>query len=167
MSYELSAASLSEMRKTGLVSFADFITENDVQILRHSDGERDSFQKCPLTKKIFIHRSLGKLLFELTEERPIRLVMTKKVAASETLIANDISIEEIYVGMYLSFEDFSVTFFTSELEEIPAEGIVAYYGSARARYLMKEKDNDSSYLLTKGYASGDKLKDKEYPFVFK
>lgn len=168
MGYELSASQLSEMRKNGFVVFADFISEQDVAVLKHSDGDRDSFQRCPLTKKILANRDLGKLVFELCAQRPLRLVLSKKVINEEMFCLNDVSIDEVYIGMFLSYEDLSVTFFNKDHNpEFESDGMVAVYGNARSRYIQKMYDEDASYLLKKGYASGDKLSTHEYPFIYK
>ena len=168
MGYEISASQLTEITKYGIGTFVDFFTEQEAQILKHGDGKRDSFQRCPLTKKIVTSRDLGKLLFEITNKRPIRLVMTTKVSAGEIFYAKDISIEEIYLCIYYSFEDLTAQFFLSDYEiEFPDNGFVALYGDARARYMQKDFDDNRQFLLNQGYSSGDKLKTESYPFVFK
>jgi hypothetical protein len=168
MSYEISASQVSELKKTGRVQFVDFITETEVAILKHPKKERDSFQECPLSKKILSNHDLGKLLYELLHKRPIRLVMSKKIKANDRCDLLHISIDEVYLGMFLSFEDKSVLFFTKEfIPHFESEGILAVYGEARARYIKKEEDPESVYLLKQGYASGDKLLTSKFPFVYK
>ena len=168
MGYEISASQLTEITKTGAVAFSSFLSEKEIQILKHSNGVRDSFLRCPLTKKIFIHRDLGKLLFEIIEKRPIRLVMTKKVSEKESFDLSKISIEEIYIAIYFSFNNTETIFFTKDYIPIfEEEGIIAIYGDARARYVKKEEDLDNAYLLKNGYSSGDKLIISQYPFIFK
>lgn len=168
MGYEISAKDLSEFTKTGQVSFVDFITSDQIQILKHGQSVRDSFLHCPLTKKIFTKRDLGKLLFEMIEKKPIRLVFSKKITKQQTLILEDIAIDEIYIGMFLSFKDGSVLFYNKDVEpEFEDDGIVVAFGEARARYLPKEEDKENSYLLKMGYAAGDKLKTKDFPLVYK
>ncbi len=168
MGYEISASQVSEFTKTGKVQFIDFITENQVSILKHAQGDRDSFQKCPLSKKILVNHDLGKLLFEILLKRPIRLVMSKKVKAGDICDLEKISIDTVYLGMFLAFDDKSVLFFNKEFTpKFECEGIVAIYGEARARYIKKEEDPDNVYLLKQGYASGDKLLATKFPFVYK
>jgi hypothetical protein len=168
MGYEISSGQLTELTKTGTVTFADFITEMEGQILSHSPGTIDSFQKCPLTKKIFVNRGIGNLLFEMIKKRPIRLVHSKKLAKNTFFSLEDVSIDQVYLGMFLSYTDRTVEFFTKDyVPEFETDGIVVVYGEARARYIQKDEDVDGSYLLKQGYASGDKLATKDYPFVYK
>lgn len=168
MGYEISASQVSELTKTGRVQFVDFITDEDVSILIHSQGTRDSFQKCPLSKKILVNRSLGKLLFDILLKRPIRLVMSKKVEAGDRCDLTTISIDEVFIGMFLSFEDKSVVFFNKDfIPEFESAGMIAIYGEARARFIKKDEDPESVYLLKQGYASGDKLDTAKFPFVYK
>ncbi|MCH9811476.1 hypothetical protein K0U07_01785 [bacterium] len=168
MGYEISAKDLTEITKTGTVTFAEFLSEEEVAILKHSGNTRDSFQNCPLTKKILTKRDLGKLLFEILEKKPIRLVFSKNISPPATFPLEDLSIDEVFIGMFLSYEDGSVTFFTKEATpELTDAGMMVVYGNARARFLPKEADKESSFLLKKGYASGDKLETKDYPLIFK
>ena len=168
MGYEISASQLTELKKIGSVVFADFITETESSILNHSSGKRDSFKNCPLTKKILVNRNLGNLLFEIITKRPIRLVFSKKVKQGEFFSITDVSIDEIYLGMFLSYTDKTVLFFTKDyVPEFESDGMVVLYGDARARYIQKDEDSDGSYLLKQGYASGDKLKSSSYPLVYK
>ena len=168
MRYEISASQLSEIAKNGVVWFTNVITESELAILKHHAGTRDSFQICPLTKKILTSRSLGSLLFEIIEKRPIRLVMSKKMHPNESLDFDHISIDTIYLGIFFPFDgDASLFFNKNFVPEFETEGLVVLYGDARARYVRKDQDPEVSYLLKKGYASGDKLSDKEYPLVFK
>ena len=168
MGYEISASQFTEIKKTGKVSFASFLSEEKIQILKHSSGVRDSFLRCPLTKKIFINRDLGKLLFEITEKRPIRLVMSRKVNEKESFDLSKISIEKIYIGIYFSFENTETIFFTKDyIPTFEEEGIVAIYGDVRARYIQKKGDLDTGYFIRNGYSSGDKLNISQYPFIFK
>ena len=168
MGYEISASQLTEIAKEGFTVFKDFITEEEASILKNSSPVRDSFQQCSLTKKIVLKRDLGKLLFEIIGKRPIRLVMSKKTAPMESIYLKDISIEEIYIGIFFSFEDFTATFFKKDLEmEMPSSGFLALYGDARARYMQKEEDKDKHYLLNKGFASGDKLDSERFPLIYR
>ncbi|MCH9622124.1 MAG: hypothetical protein S4CHLAM20_15590 [Chlamydiia bacterium] len=168
MTYEISASLLIEIKKTGKVVFADFITETQIQILSHHADERDSFQICPLTKKILANRALGKLIYEIIEEKPIKLVMSKKVHKGEVFSIKDISIETVYIGVFFPFDGSGTMFFMPDhLPDFETDGLVALYGDARARYMQKEHDPDMGYLITKGYAGGDKLKSSEYPLIYK
>ena len=168
MGYEISAKDLSEITKTGKVTFADFLSEREATILSHSGDKRDSFQTCPLSKKILTKKALGTLLFEILEKRPIRLVYSKNVTGETTFPLERLSIEEVYLGMFLSYKDHSVTFYTKEATpDLEGPGMLVFFGDARARFLLKEEDSERSYLLKKGYASGDKLETKDYPLVFK
>jgi hypothetical protein len=168
MGYEISASQLTELVKEGFVVFKDFITKNDMEILENSKVERDSFQKCPLTKKILLNRDLGKLIFEIIGKRPIRLVMSKKIFSMDSIFIKNISIEEIYIGVFFSFEDLTATFFLPFVEmEMPCSGFLALYGDSRARYIQKEEDIEKHYLLSKGFASGDKLDSARFPLIFK
>ena len=168
MRYEIQASQLSEIKKTGKVAFVDFINETQRQILAHNAEKRDSFQFCPLTKKILVNRALGDLLYEIIEQRPIKLIYSKKVGKNESFSIANVSIETIYIGIFFPFDDSPVIFFTEKYDtEFDTDGLVALYGDARARYLQKEQDSESSYLLKKGYANGDRLNSSEYPLVFK
>jgi hypothetical protein len=168
MRYEIQAGQVSEIKRNGNVLFLDFIDETGIQILSHNAATMNSFQICPLTKKILSNRALGQLLFEIVEERPIKLVMSKKVSKDESISINDISIETIFIAIFFPFDGSPTMFFTDLYSPVfETEGLVAFYGDARARYIPKDNDIDSRYLLKKGYAGGDKLSAIDYPLVFK
>ncbi|MCH9624790.1 MAG: hypothetical protein S4CHLAM27_12270 [Chlamydiia bacterium] len=115
-----------------------------------------------------VNRELGNLLFEMIKKRPIRLVHSKKLSKHTFFSLEDISIDEVYLGMFLSYTDRTVQFFTKDyIPEFETDGMVVVYGEARARYIQKAEDIDGSYLLKQGYASGDKLATKDYPLVYK
>ena len=168
MGYELSASSLSAFQKTGIVEFLEFASEEQIQILSHSAGTRDSFQTCPLTRKILTHRDLGTLLNEIIQKRPIKLIMSKKLSQDEIFTPLDISIESVYIALFFPFDGSSTHFLMPEIEfEAPSEGLMVVYGDARARFVPKKNDPETGYFINKGYAGGDRLKSAEYPFVFK
>jgi len=168
MGYELPASSLSEIKKNGKVEFLEFVSEEQIQILSHHADRRDSFQSCPLTKKILTARDLGKLLNEIVQERPIKLIYSNKLLQGREFNASVIPVETVFIGIFFPFDGSPTLFFMPEVTfEAPANGLVVLYGDARARFVPKDEDPDAGYFIKKGYAGGDKLKATEYPLVFK
>lgn len=168
MRYQIPARELSLLKKEGHVFLIDFVSEEDIKILAHNADKRDSFQFCPLTKKILTNRALGTLLYDMIEQRPIKIVMSKNVKKGQIFSLKDVSIETVLIAIFIPFDGTPALFFTpGYLPEFECDGMVALYGDARARFAKKDGDDDASYLLRKGYAQGDMLKSSEYPLVFK
>ena len=65
--------------------------------------------------------------------------MSKKVEAGDRCDLTTISIDEVFIGMFLSFEDKSVVFFNKDfIPEFESAGMIAIYGEARARFIKKD-----------------------------
>ena len=168
MAYQLSASQLSSYRKEGHFSAKDLFSENDISIILDSKEGMNTFQEDPNLKKVITKRGLGKLFFEITEKSLHRLVQTRTVSANQEILLQNISIEPIYIALFFNYDDHLITFFNQTHSHMTnSEGLLLVYGDPRARYVKKDHDINSAYLLNKGYANGDKLPSEEYPLLRK
>ena len=117
--------------------------------------------------KILCHNRLGHVLFQLTGERPIRLLCDQVVMSSEEIDIQQVPFFGVLIGLALPVATSSLIIF-SPRHSLCVKGAFLFvvYGFHDTRY--RYMTNPLSYSLRGlGYESGDLLKGDDFPFVFR
>jgi len=167
MQYEITAAQLNHFKKEGEITFESLFDDSVRQVIANHQTGEDLFRKEAKIRSIVLNPKIGKLIYELIEKRPIRLLYDRIVEKS-TIDLNHLSFQGVLIGVLFPFSENTITFFSVEHpKEIEEPALLVVYGATNARYVLHEQDPNTARLKKMGYTYGDRLKTEDFPYIYR
>ena len=166
MKYEVLLQQQQLFQKEKTISFEQFLpfplTERVGNNLSYNNWKR-----YPEIAKIVTHKGLGSIIFQLTNIFPVRLLFDTMIL-KKTIHLKKISFSEVLIGVLIPLDSCSLILFSPDFSyTIEDKHLLIAYGQSSSRYQFKKEDPFPTSLKKQGYASGDVLSPKDFPFIFK
>ena len=165
---ELSEGQHRHFIEEGIIEFEWALPEKLKTIISNEPHKRDLFRKSKELLQFLSHKNFGRFVSQLIKVRPYRLVMDASILSSEELDISKLSFQGAALGIIFSLEKDTVTFFEPDITPpIKPSDFLVVIGENNTLYVPHEEDANRNYLKKLGYAVGDKLKNEDFPIIYK
>lgn len=167
MNFELTASHEKYFGLNGVISFEEVLTSEDLDYLATLKKGYDLWRNDKRMEKIVLNKDIGKLIFALTQKRPLRLLFDR-IVTNETIDLGQLSFQGVVIGVLISLNDGLVTFFSLDKQmHVESPQLFIAYGESNVRYIFCEADPHAPRLKRMGYAYGDRLKAEDFPYLYR
>jgi hypothetical protein len=111
---------------------------------------------------------IGQIIHELAKKKPIRILYDAVIEQGE-FCALDLPFQGALMTLVVPLDEEVVNFVAADKPVlISKKSYIVVYGEANSRFMIREEKSEFVAEMKKmGYASGDKLKQDEFPFIYK
>ena len=168
MKIEITQAQKQVYKEEGLVAFDNLIPTNLLTHISDVDIGFNQFETDPQVLKLLTTKSIGDMLFQISSERPIRLLYCEVLEKGQ-LNFSQYPIQGHFAAVVIPCSENVTTVFASNTDLlIEDKCLVALYGiSASLVIKSQEGKHLQKHLQNKGYNFGDRLHSNDSPLVYR